>query len=89
MTAIGNNNAPTLFRWHRQLLEDSLATVREIKDFVELEALVHEEYESTGLVEVKWYADDKRINWNTYLVTLDGRAVGYTNHALENSPAAS
>lgn len=89
MTATDNNNTPILFRWHRQLLEDSMATVREIKDFAELEALVHEQYESTGLVEVKWYADDQRIKWNTYLVTLDGHAVGYTNHALEKHSLAS
>lgn len=64
-------------------------TIREIKHFDELEALVHEEYESTGLVEVKWYADDHCIKWNTYPATLDGNVVGYANHALENHPLAS
>lgn len=89
MSATDNNNTPILFRQHRQLLEDSIATVREIKDFAELEALVHENYESTGIVDVKWYAGDDRINWDTYLVTLEGCAVGYTNQAFKQPPAAS
>ena len=30
-----------------------------------------------------WYAQDDRIVWDTYLVTLDGCAIGFTNGDLK------
>lgn len=41
---------------------------------------------SIDSLKVEPYAKDERIGWDTYLVTVDGKAVGFTNGPLEYSP---
>lgn len=47
-------------------------------------------YEDSGFVndntviDIEPYGYDRRIDWDTYIVTADGRAVGYTNGAVED-----
>lgn len=36
-----------------------------------------------GQVKVEPYGFDKRIGWDTHIVTVDGRAVGFTNGPVE------
>lgn len=35
-------------------------------------------------IEVKPYGFDKRINWDTHIVTVSGAAVGFTDGPCEN-----
>ena len=35
-----------------------------------------------GVLKVEPYLFDKRIGWDTYIVTLDGNAIGFTNGPL-------
>lgn len=93
MTQIHNNKnstVPILFRWHRHALEDSIATVQEIKNFADLEILIGEKFglSSIDQIEVKYFGYDDRIQWNCYLVTLNGNNVGFTNQALEKPSSA-
>jgi hypothetical protein len=36
-----------------------------------------------GEIEVKPYTYDERIGWDTYIVTVDGAAVGFTDGAID------
>lgn len=66
------------FREHRGLLSDSLATEVQIESREALDAylvlLGHR-----GKVDVKYYGKDARIDQETYIVTVDGNAVGFTD----------
>lgn len=80
----------TLYRPHRGHLSDSMAEVIELADFNALINHLQQEYLDMGLtpmphrdnVVVKPYCWDERIKWDTYIVTIDGNAVGFTNGAL-------
>lgn len=73
------------FREHRGSLADAMETVIEVKSLDELRKHLYKvmPYKRGALLKVEFYTYDERINWNTYLVTLDGNAVGYTNGELE------
>lgn len=65
-----------LFRFHRLLLEDSLKTVITVYSKEELEGILLRQWQSFFSdpdmkikVEVKPYVYDKRINWDTQIVT--------------------
>lgn len=68
----------TLFRFHRGTLADSMETVVEFKGLFELIEILNTVYDP-GKVLVKPYGFDARIGWDTYLVTIDGNAVGMTD----------
>jgi len=67
-----------LFREHRGSLSASMQTVMTMDTFNELESHIHNVY-GKGEIIVKHYTYDRRIKWNTHIVTLDGNAVGFTN----------
>lgn len=72
-----------LFRPQRGSLDAAMAEVREVG----MPDLVAYAVEITGQdkpqLTVKPYARDERIDWDTYLVTVEGFGVlGYTNGAL-------
>ncbi|MEK6883043.1 MAG: hypothetical protein AABY22_25690 [Nanoarchaeota archaeon] len=74
-------------RKHRRFLFESMETVKEIepnkesirKFFTENEDFP-EIYE--GNIEVEPYGFDKRIGWDTYIVCINGKAVGFTDGPL-------
>jgi hypothetical protein len=76
------------YRPHRELLEDSMREVAEIKDFDELVRHMRnevqdwyppEELPTPDNVKVEPYIFDDRIGWDTYIVTVNGNAWGFTN----------
>lgn len=67
-----------LYREHRGSLVDSMKTVREMATFSELENHIQRIY-GPGEIIVTEYCYDGRIKWKTHIVSLDGRAVGFTN----------
>ncbi len=81
----------TLYRPHRGMLEDSMREVVEITDFAHLVRHMRREVESWYPKEelpteentkLEPYCYDPRIGWDTYLVTVNGNAWGYTDGAL-------
>lgn len=78
------------FREHRGLLDDSMATCIEVIDRAALVWRCQEILGPYGFVvtpeklHIEPYSYDKRINWDTHIVTLDGYGViGFTNGPLE------
>ncbi len=74
------------FRFHRGSLKESLKTAVEVSNKQELCKIVNQEY---GLmltpddITIKYYTEDKRIDWSTHIVTADGIGVlGFTNADL-------
>ena len=79
----------TLFRDHRYLLEDSMDTVREIKNLDDLILDMQKGLRFFGQdvardqVTVKQYCYDNRIGWDTYIVIIEGYGVyGFTDGPL-------
>jgi len=74
------------YRDHRGSLADSMETVREFQTGKELADCVHGLWGMTGeeKIEVNRFAFDKRINWDTYIVTADGSPVGMTDGPVED-----
>lgn len=74
------------YRDHRSTLSDSMKTVREICSMDDLRDHLESTYIFPGSeITVKPYGYDKRINWNTYIVCMDGQAVGFTDGPLDPS----
>lgn len=75
------------FRFHRGSLEDSLKTEVRVANFKELKELVFAAHPRSELseVEVKFYSKDERpcAFPETYIVTLGGHAVGFTDRMLK------
>lgn len=72
------------FRHHREMLDDSMATMVELPPTREaLAAHLTEAYGyavSASAIAVSWYAVDKRIDWPvTYIVAVNNDAVGFTD----------
>lgn len=74
------------FRPQRGSLEDAMKEVAEIP--ATLEALTAHLNNTLGLsnykvysqaVRVRPYGYDERIKWHTYIVTINGNAIGFTN----------
>lgn len=70
------------YRSHRGLLEDSMATVVEIEaSLFALADLLHVE---PNRITVEPYCYDQRIDWDTYIVCVDGAPWGFTDSALKS-----
>jgi len=71
----------TLIRNHRGGLDESLQTVREVGDRVELLEIIRKELRPFGVslepeaLHIEPYGYDGRIDWDTYLITIDGYGV--------------
>jgi len=75
------------FRPARELLEDAMKEVVELAPTrVALTAHLQKQYDHYRIdprrVEVKAYGFDSRIDWHTWLVTINGDAAGYTDQGL-------
>ena len=75
------------YRDHRGSLEASMLSVREMPNRAALVEHLRETYGRhelvrDDLIEVKHYCYDERIGWDTWIVTLNGGAVGFTDGPL-------
>jgi hypothetical protein len=69
------------FREQRGGLAESMKTVQEIEPTIDALAVILKVPPSA--ITVKPYTHDKRIDWDTYLVCVEGNAVGFTNAFVE------
>lgn len=64
-------------------LSEAMDQLVEIPDRKALLEYLQREYDfwqpTEENVEVKYYGQDDRIDWNTYLVTIDGKAALFAN----------
>ena len=82
-----SDDSSFLYRDHREFLEDSVETVREIKTRGALVSELKESLDQYGVgkydcskLTIKPYGFDERINWDCYVVHLEGYGVfGFTN----------
>ncbi len=80
----------TLYRPHRGGLHESMALVRDVVDHAQLVRQIRldragwpdQDEVTPESVEVAPYGRDERIGWDTYIVTVNGNAVGFTNGPL-------
>ena len=74
------------FRLHRGGLKESLETTTEVSNKQELCEIVNQEYGLTlkpDDIAIKYYTEDPRIDWSTYIVTADSFGVlGFANADL-------
>lgn len=68
-------------RAHREMLEDSMKTMKEIEPTIEAIAQYFNAEPESITVE-KYGTFDYRIGWDTYIVCVNGRAVGFTDGGL-------
>jgi hypothetical protein len=74
------------FREHRGSLEESMDTLVVLRDRRDL--IAHLRYildplpVSDKKVTVRYYCFDEQTGWNTYIVTVGGRPVGFTDGRL-------
>jgi len=81
---------PVLFRKHKGMLEDSMATLMTVDSKAELMAMTRKELEPWGFdfkdesFLIEPYCSDPRIGWgDVHIVTIDGYGVvGFTNGPL-------
>lgn len=77
------NPEKRLFRFHSgETVHESVARAMEVTDIESVKTLIRARGLPFETVTVEPYAYDDRIEWLTYLVCIDGKAVGYTNHSL-------
>lgn len=76
------------FRWHRGSLDDSMATVRCVRDLPHLLDVIETEFQGVPQVtgeniRIEHYGFDKRIGWDSHVVYLPGYGViGFTDGPL-------
>lgn len=76
-------------RWHRDTLEESMKTVQEIEPTLEaLKEAFDKEHKLFGVYTDKsefkfeFQGFDPRIYWNSYLITYNGKIIGFSNGKL-------
>lgn len=78
-------------------LDDSMKNVSEVHSVAELKEYIEKNYEGVfnlDTLQCRYYGEDGRINWHTYLITADfsdgtykQQAVVFANEPMENLPA--
>ena len=62
-------------------VEEIKPTISAVREYFKQNSFMPDLYD--GKIEVKPYGFDDRINWNTHIVTIDGKAIGFTNEPVE------
>lgn len=75
------------YRDHRGGLADSMKTVREIEPKIDALAVILTVPPSAITVE-KYGGYDDRIGWDTYMVCVEGRPVGFTDGPCSTNDAS-
>lgn len=74
----------TLFRFYSSGVVDfTIKNAIEVKTLKDIENVIRSKGITFKHIEVEQYGRENRINWITYLITIDGRAIGYTNFKPE------
>ena len=80
------------FREHRGMLDDSMKTVVDVADRAALVSLLQTQLQLCGFafndedLKIEPYGYDKRIDWNTHIVTIKGYGViGFTDGPVSKS----
>ncbi len=80
----------TKFRWHRGSLLESLQTTVEVKNRAALIDELRRVFSSPldplitdATVRIKAYGYDARTGWDTHIVTVSGKAVGFTDGPIQ------
>lgn len=74
----------TLYRDHRGSLVESMKTVRHVHSLQDVRTHLESDWLSeVGEITIIPYGYDKRIEWDTWIVCVDGNAVGMTNGELK------
>lgn len=82
-----------LFRQHRGSLDEAMKTVQEVNSLQDIVDICNEPKIGPEIlledVSIKYYCEDERINWNTYIVTAESHTknvqfgvLGFTNGPL-------
>ena len=66
------------YRDHRELLVDSMKTVRDVETLQDLR-----DHLGADNVLIEPYCWDRRIGWDTHIVSIGGCACGFTNGPLK------
>ena len=74
------------YRPHRGGLEESMREAVLVEDFAALAK--HLSATETDRVEVAPYGFDSRTGWDTHLVTVNGRPVGFTDGPIPRTDSA-
>ena len=84
---MGDPTEVVLFRWHSGggSVFESVAKAVSVADFEALDVLVKARW-GAGVVTVKSYVYDERIDWDTQVVCHDDRACGYTSRPFPSPP---
>lgn len=73
------------FRLNMELLDESMKTVVDISPTKQ--AIIDHYQKVIGTVpqdvQVKYYAQDSRINWTTFIVTSSNGVLGFTDGPIE------
>ncbi len=73
----------TLFRYHNSdTVYEAVKKAESVLNLDDLKNRINFRF-GDGVVAVEPYGYDNRVKWNTYIVTHNGHAVGYTNGALQ------
>lgn len=72
---------PVLFRRQRSGLAESVSKAVEVNSLEDVAKLLLDIHFDLKL-ECSHYGYDSRIDWDTYVITLNGDAVGFTNGPL-------
>lgn len=77
-------------------LDESMKNVSEVHSVAELKEFVEKNYEGVfnlDTLQCRYYGEDERINWHTYLITADfadgtykQQAVVFTDSPMEDLP---
>lgn len=67
-------------------LDESMEQVKEIDNWGELMAYLEDRFDywkpTRENVTIKWYSRDDRINWDTHLICIDGKAALFSDGAI-------
>jgi len=73
-----------LFRQQRGSLDASMETVKEVKTLDDVWNLI--DLKDFGIkkdLSIKHYCYDKRINWNTFIISNSKSVIGFSNQNLK------
>lgn len=74
------------FRMHRSSLEKSLETAFDVSSLSDLKNKIDEKnlyYTSCENLACKYYCYDGRIDWDTWIITENGNAIGFSDGELK------
>lgn len=73
-----------LFRYYMGAFNESMKTIIEVKNMTELKKIISDKYKYENIsLTCDFYCHDKRNNWDTHIIRIDGDVIGFTNEELK------